>query len=266
MLISALIMVVTGYDEKQYDYYQWNYDNYIYESAAISSCEIVDILGTTSCPNVPEYPLSIWAASGGLVSGTPLICGGEFYDYEFRNRHMSDDCYIYNVSTNTWKFLAKMSLPRSASASIALNQSLWVTGGTTQYNRTLGLTSHNNSSEIIYLDGSVIPGPELPSNRDDHCMVTLHDNRVMILGSNEKWNEMDEKNVIIYDPHINSFTTAPSLLYNRNGAACALIISPLHGNRPVVLAAGGLNTNTAEILDYTFANEWEPSRLSQNFM
>ena len=39
--------------------------------------------------------------------------------------------------------------------------------------------------------------------------------------------------------------------FQRGDAACAVFISPFHGYRPVVVAAGGWYLGTAEILDYT---------------
>ena len=47
---------------------------------------------------------------------------------------------------------------------------------------------------------------------------------------------------------------------NRIHAACTLFYSQKHGNRPVILAAGGLSENTAEVLDYTASNTWEQSK------
>ena len=48
------------------------------------------------------------------------------------------------------------------------------------------------------------------------------------------------------------------MIYDRWEAGCALFNSGLHGNRPVVLAVGG-GSATAEIFDYTIANNWEQS-------
>merc|ERR1712080_645144 len=77
----------------------------------------------------------------------------------------------------------------------------------------------------------------------------------MILGSDN--GTTDAKSVIIYDPDNDKFTSAPSMLYGRNGAGCAMFYSALHENRPVILAAGGRNGVTAEIFDYTVAEKWE---------
>ena len=38
------------------------------------------------------------------------------------------------------------------------------------------------STELVKKDGTISVGPPLPEAQEDHCMVTLHDGRVMILG------------------------------------------------------------------------------------
>ncbi len=61
------------------------------------------------------------------------------------------------------------------------------------------------------------------------------------------------------DPVNNTFSTGPSMSYERRDAACTLFNSPLHNGRPVVLAAGGGLQATAEVYDYTYANQWQTS-------
>ena len=256
-------MVATGYDEGNYDDDLHGYDdnnNYEYQSAASSNCEVIDILNSSKfCANIPSYPVSIWTGSGGIVSDVPMICGGELYDDGYEGRAMENSCYIFDLTSNAWKLLAKMSVARSDFASVPMTGALWVTGGSTRKGLQVA-KSEDITTEFIYLNGTVLPGPDLPSPRDDHCMVTLHDNRVMILGSDN--GTTDSKSVIIYEPDTKIFSAAPSLQFDRNGAACALFYSPLHENRPVVLAVGGYNTDTAEIYDYTHSNEWEQSKHS----
>ena len=72
-----------------------------------------------------------------------------------------------------------------------------------------------------------------------HCLVNLHDGRIMILGSYIQTPLDYTKDVKIFDPSNESFQTEPSLIYPRRDSACALIYSDLHDKRPVVLAAGG---------------------------
>ena len=254
----GLILVATGYDEDDYDYNSFDYDNYVYHSAASNDCEVIDIQDPErNCSNIPSYPISIWTGSGGIVSGIPMICGGELYDEGFEGRKMSDVCYAFNVKTNSWTLVANLAGQRSDFASAPIKDALWITGGKVRTSVNETIQSEDASTEFVHVNGSVSPGPNLPYARDHHCMVTLHNNHIMILGSDN--STTDAKNVVIYDPEVGQFMSAPSMLYDRNGAGCALFYSPLHGNRPVVLAAGGFNVSTVEIFDYTNAKTWEES-------
>ena len=52
----------------------------------------------------------------------------------------------------------------------------------------------------------------------------------------------------------------PPLKFDRWDFGCAAFNSPMHDNREVVLAVGGWNQATAEVLDYTQTNPaWEES-------
>ena len=48
--------------------------------------------------------------------------------------------------------------------------------------------------------------------------------------------------------------------FDRYEAACTLINSSLHQNRPVILVSGGSGQTTSEVLDYTTSNHWEESK------
>ena len=93
--------------------------------------------------------------------------------------------------------------------------------------------------------------------RRGHCAVTLHNGKVLILGD---YHHKNTRNVLIFDPSNNTFTTGPSLLFDRKWSGCALFNSALHAGRPVVLAAGGKLEGTAEVYDYTNADTWEQSK------
>jgi len=106
----------------------------------------------------------------------------------------------------------------------------------------------------VKLDGSVLIGQDLPVATYGHCMVKMHDGRVAILGGTHP----QVKKVYFFDPSKNTYNSfVPSMNNNRIYSACTLIYSQKHGNRPVILVAGGLSENTAEVLDYTASNTWE---------
>ena len=131
---------------------------------------------------------------------------------------------------------------------------LFITGGQAAFTNLA-------TTEYIYADGTVQSGPNLPEARSGHCTVTLHDGKVMMLGAHLPSSL--RRNLIIMDPADKSFNTGPALKYERERSACTLFNSAFHNGRPVVLAAGGMGQATAEVYDYTYANQWQTSmRLS----
>ena len=123
------------------------------------------------------------------------------------------------------------------------------------------------SSEYIHADadGQVSAGPELPSPRAGHCMVALPSGQVIIIGG---YGSEDYKSVFLLDIDANSFdTSVPSLIHDRRSAGCAVFKSPAHNLRPVVLAVGGADQATAEVLDFTQPNtNWTESKINFVFL
>jgi hypothetical protein len=219
-------MIVGGRDS-DYNYY--------------SDAQIVNLTNETStCNNFPDYPIAIKYATGAIVSGHPIICGGLFGPYQFRS-----ECYHRSKATNSWTFLTNMATERIYSASVPVNGKLLVLGGLDDgYNRLA-------TSEYVSPDGDASqPGPDLPGPRSDHCAVKLSNGQVMLLGG-----VPDGKSAIIFHPDTKKFDQSlPPLTFDRFDAGCAAFKSPLHDNREVVLAVGGFRQATAEVLDYTQPN------------
>ena len=224
-----------------------------------SDVQIVDLSQQTrSCPNLTKYPIAMNAATGAIVSGHPMICGGiNPYKGSFA---IHSECYQHSKASNTWTLLTTMTTKRSYTTSVSLNGNLLVMGGckSTSFGCSPfppgGNQSRLSSTEYVSSDRyAPQPGPNLPSSRHAHCAVKLSTGQVMLLGG---WPE--RKSVITFDPHTKIFNTSlPSLKFDREHFGCALFNSPLHDNREVVLAIGGWGQATAEVLDYTQPNtEW----------
>ena len=216
MISGSLILVATG-----------DYTNYV---------GVIDPKSTASCSSLPSYPLSTTGSVGGILNNAPLICGG--YSSSFHS-----ECYIHDKNSNSWRLHANLKTKRYDSPIAPMNGGLWLTGG------------HNgqrlSSTELVYPNGTVLYGQNLPAPRYGHCAVTLHNGLIMIIGG---WP--DHKSVITFDPVNNLFNTGPSTNYDRKHTACTLFYSPMHNNRPVILTAGGHGQTTSEIYDYTIASSW----------
>ena len=212
-------------------------------------CQVIDVSSSTSCGNLPSYPYSMYLAAGGVINNTPIICGGRISS-GFPTQQES--CYRFNENSNSWNLHCTMTSRRSIHAATVINDTLFISGGVD------GSFNDLASTEFIHANGSVTSGPNLPVARHGHCMVTLHDSKVIIIGANYPTSLY--KNVLVFDPADNSYTTRPSMSYERRNSACTLFHSDLHNGRPVVLAAGGIGQTTAEVYDYTTnSNQWETS-------
>jgi hypothetical protein len=64
-----------------------------YDAASSKIVEIIDLSSTTtSCANLPNFPISTRATFGGLIDyKTPMLCGGS----DSSNNPLKE-CYLYN--------------------------------------------------------------------------------------------------------------------------------------------------------------------------
>ena len=236
-------MVVGGRDR----YHNEQIDSQL--SSLTRSCSTVFFSGSyfRDGSGFQNYPFAMYAATGAIVSGHPIICGG----YSGIKYH--SECYHHSKATNSWTFLTNMATKRYDSASVPVNGKLLVLGG---WDGDIELAT----SEYVSPDGNAShPGPDLPGPRRSHCAVKLANGHVMLLGGNP-----DRKSAIIFHPDTERFDQSlPPLTFDRYQAGCAAFKSPLHDNREVVLAVGGIRQATAEVLDYTQPNpQWRESKYS----
>ena len=134
--------------------------------------EVVDIRENSSyCRSLPDYPLQAQYASGGILNGQPLICGGIVGSEESNNA--INECYVYNATRLTWALFANMTHKRYGASGITLDNNRFL---------IMGGSNTNSTSEYILSDGSVEPGPITPKNGLEwHCLVTLDDGKVIII-------------------------------------------------------------------------------------
>ena len=193
--------------------------------------------------------MKVFGASGDLLDGSPIICGGTLPV----NNSITNKCFIYNFTIAEWKFLCNMKTARTHHRALAVDYeggALWITGGDNKGSSLL-------TSEFIFLNGTVSEGPKLPEEMTGHCMVKWHDGRIMFLGG-----DFHPKDVHIYDFSRSKFFKGPSLDYIKYNPTCTVFRSSLHYNRPVVLITGGMtedftDSKSSLIFDYTYQYAWE---------
>ena len=219
----------------------------------------MDMFSAKKCKPLEKYPLKVKAASGTILGGKPLLCGGlREWSVAQPDSGTYSECFMHERATDEWKLHAKLLTPRLSHSSVNMNGTVWVAGGTDGEHLL-------KTTEFIYADGLVEKGPDLPNPIANHCAVDLKDGRAMLIGGAKDWYGTDSLlEVWIYDSRSMVFTRGPPLQYHRAGSACALFQSPLHGGRPVVLVAGGIyGIYQTEMLDFTNKSAvWENGEFS----
>ena len=138
-----------------------------------SICEVIST--KTSCPatnNLPNYPLgNVYLSNGGVLDGVVIMCGGYTNAYQ-------DKCYKFDENTNSWVLLATLPKARMAHRAVPLASkgALWLEGGKWTQN------GYWKDTHLVFLNGTVVPGPTMPTPRLSSCAVELHDGRVLIMG------------------------------------------------------------------------------------
>ena len=111
--------------------------------------QVIDLYNSkTTCSDLSSYPFELAYATGGLINGSPLICGG--IPRESVRFETLSSCYLYDRQNSTWQPFAEMSSPRNLAGSSAFGDSLWVNGG--YYLNPL------NSTDLISQNRSVTKG------------------------------------------------------------------------------------------------------------
>ena len=219
-------------------------------------CEVINMANSTSsCNNLPAYPLPLRISTGQVVNSLPIIAGGH-------KTSAASLVYKFDKQSNSWLSLGNLKTARNQHSSTVLHDALWVIGGLNSNWPCL------KSTELVYPNGTITSGPDLPTPRARHCSIQSEDGKIIIIGGLTSSIDTNHKVTTIYDPETATYTDGPDMLYNHENFGCAHFFSKKHGGRPVILSAGGLGGSKAEIFDYTQENgTWEESKylIANNF-
>ena len=218
-------------------------------------CEVINMAdSTSSCNNLPVYPLPLDASTGQVVNSLPIIAGGQ-------SDSTVSNVYKFDKQSNSWLSLGNLKTARNQHSSTVLNDALWVIGGT-----NADVTGYLKSTELVYPNGTITSGPDLPTPRGRQCSIQSEDGKIIIIGGRTSPSDTNLKLTTIYDPETSTYTDGPDMLFDHENFGCAIFFSKKHEGRPVVLSAGGAGGSKAEIFDYTQENvTWEESKyLSAN--
>ena len=66
-----------------------------------AASQVVNVLDSSStCQSIPDYPVAVHQASGGILDNVPIVCGGGSADHG-----MQSTCYKLDKNTVQWTLL-----------------------------------------------------------------------------------------------------------------------------------------------------------------
>ena len=139
-------------------------DVYLDNDVSLDNTEVIDLRSGITFHMAP-LAKSTLRATGGLLDGLPVVCGG--YDDQ-----------IHSIAKNQSKCLGQLTVRRTCAASVVLsNNTLWVTGGYDHQSR-----NRLKSTECVTKEGKTSKGPDLPLALEDHAIVALNRGVFILIG------------------------------------------------------------------------------------
>ena len=171
--------------------------------------------------NLQPFPFRSYGASGAIINGTPMICGGT-------KKHLSSDaCYIYEKGEWIEDKVASLSTPRVHSGSVVLDKKLIMVGGDEgrYYLDTIEVVSPEAKSTILDVD--------LPFGIKGACVVAWDENTLFVIGGYSEHFLTKTYFINIRDETIEE---GPALSTGRASHGCQEVIVQ---NKPYIIVAGG---------------------------
>ena len=200
--------------------------------------EIIDLKNDeNSCQTFQDYPIQVEGAVGALLSEIPLVCGGVY--------PATDACWAVQKDGTISKF-GHLNTKRGHAAGIVLDDLFWITGG----NKGSGPL---NTTEFLRIDeGKMIKvkGPELPIPLNYHCMASIDESKVMIIGG---FNGEYLSSTFIYNFEEDTWTSGPDLMVPRENHACSTYLNS-NGHKKIMVTGGfnGTSLTSTEVLDLEY--------------
>ncbi len=216
----------------------------------VPDVEVLDLgnSGSQVCSQPSVYPrvqagaVGVLAVPGNDDMARPLVCGGHDKSSQL------DTCYFYNAELDRFDAAAPLAAgARNAAASAATARGLFVSGGNKDETSDM-----HNTFEVYDNDGfSLVPGWTMPTGVRYHCMLSLDESTLIVLGG-EPQPSSPIGDAFLIDTATGEVSQLPSMPTPREGFACGLVNTDESG--PLVVVASG---DTADILDLESAI-WRP--------
>ena len=230
--LDTKVLVITGRDDG---------------SESFSDIKVLDLLDPDKkCQNLAPFAEGKTGATGALVHGVPIVCGG------YRSGRLRECHTISNNSVTPLK--TQLDTARSFATSIAVNNSLWVLGG----------TSRNPTSEYVQINGTMSSKKVCSGQDDELCkmpeefdgdsegmtLLEVEANTYLLVGGSSTFIKRGNQ----------SWTAGPVLNETRWYHTAGLITDQITRKKSVVIAGGlkGLNAlSSVELLSLPIGNsEW----------
>ena len=210
----------------------------------MANSEVLDLVNNTlSCQNLAPFAKRTYGATGGLVDGVPLICGGYGSGY-------SDECY--RITKAQTSLVTTMSSQRLYAASVALENKLWVMGGWSG-------SIYHITSEYIETSGTT-SGPNLPYGVERHAAVAWNSTSFMLIGGSSSSSYYLSK-TFYYHGDNPGWIPGPDMNQARFHHSAALGMDQAT-NDPYIAVTGGYksgNLDSVELL-YEGETEWQAGK------
>jgi hypothetical protein len=239
-----------------------------YSTNETETVEVIDLeYPSKTCKNLPNFPLPLHGAFGGLgFQDEPIICGGKREELEDKGQRLEFPFYYLNkcfsLKGNEWTPSPSLNTQRndaavSPSPYPSKSQKLFVTGGQ-------GDSSDPNTAEVLTEQGWKILPQSLPFELFHHCSVLVNATTVMVIGRNLEAPLMT--NTYFFNTNNEIWTKGPPLKNNRIRHSCGKIRKDSQSQELSILVAGGWGgkgptpqegdlLSSVEILDLG-AKEW----------
>ena len=212
-----------------------------YNGRYLATTEVIDLL-TGQQFKMPPLPTAKLSATGGLINGKLVVCGGWDANYKVR-----DECHSFDNSPP--KLLTKLRSSRQGAASVVVESALWVLGGSDG--------SGLKSTEWIE-NGKTTDGPPLPEALRYHSAVKVSETTTLVVGG---WsaNAVDSKKTFFFNKE-KGWWFGPDLSQGRRLHSVGVCFDKVTKNKFIV-ATGGVTVQSrydrsVEILPYPGCNHW----------
>ena len=233
LAIGTKVLVTTGYDSGSRSY--------------IQNTELIDLADPAFKCTISQFPRSgSWAATGGLIGNTALICGG--YD---GNRQKS--CYSlkedgdWNLEASSYLNTARNS---AANGDIVMNNKLVIAGGWTIGKRL-------DTIEVVAPNTQAVTLPiRLPVATSTSCIVPWDTNTFLIIGG---WDGTYRKQTYFINIANNTIANGPDLLTARFSFGCHDM--KINGEDFIIVAGGnGAWQSTEYLQKANYQSGWKKSK------